>query len=329
MADALTGFNVHWIVADDSTKLLTAIAAGTPPAVAVGNAPYAEFWARGAAQPLDAYIAKSKVITRTDIPAPYWSLSSYKGKTYGVTEVEVGPRYGLVLDMTNLQKYGINPTTFSWDWDTLTKLQQETTVKAANGSIRVLGIDPLDATGGAFGGAISLSWGLAWKLQYYDEATHTFQVDTEQFIEALTVLKKAYDIAGGARAIAGFHSSYGTWTESPTAAMPAGVENANIDGYYAPGELAHSSPHRAFAYTWAPVPASERASRSRCSVGTRVSFPVAPRTRMMLSRSLNSSPATLLPPRSSLVPAGCAHGNRSSKHLTSRRIADWTSTSRR
>jgi len=78
MADALTGFNVHWITADNNTKLLTAIAGGSPPNVAVGNSPYPEFWARGAAIPLDAMIAQSTVDgipLKSDIPAAYWTYS--------------------------------------------------------------------------------------------------------------------------------------------------------------------------------------------------------------------------------------------------------------
>jgi len=49
----------------------------------------------------------------------------------------------------------------------------------------------------------------------------------------------------GVQKIGGFHNSYGTWTESPTAAMPSGVEDMNINGYWAPGELAHSAANNA------------------------------------------------------------------------------------
>jgi ABC-type glycerol-3-phosphate transport system substrate-binding protein len=32
----------------------------------------------------------------------------------------------------------------------------------------------------------------------------------------------------------------------------------NVEGYYEPGELAHSSPDRTFAWTWPPVPTSRK-----------------------------------------------------------------------
>ncbi|MGI8913424.1 MAG: hypothetical protein ACR2JY_06505 [Chloroflexota bacterium] len=276
MADALTGFNVHWITADNNTKLLTAIAGGSPPNVAVGNAPYPEFWARGAAIPLDAMIAQSTVDgipLKSDIPAAYWTYSSYKGKTYGVSAVEGFCRYGLCFDMTNLQKFNVDPKTISWDWDTLTQMQQQFTQKASNGSISVLGIDPLDAMGGSFGGSNPFYWAQAWGIDYYDEASRKFNFNNDQLTEGLTILKKVYDIAGGAQAVAGFHNSYGTWTESPTAAFPSGVEDININGYWAPGELAHSSPSREFAYTWAPVPASKKGYKFQTLVGHNAFIP--------------------------------------------------------
>ncbi|HEV7214013.1 MAG TPA: hypothetical protein VGP33_02730 [Chloroflexota bacterium] len=275
MGQALN-FNVHWLTADNNTKLLTAIAGGSPPNVAVGNAPYPEFWARGAAIPLDAMIARSTVdgiSLKSDIPAAYWSYSSFNGKAYGVTAVEGFCRYGLCFDMTNLQKFNVDPKTLSWDWDTLTQMQQQFTQKAANGSISVLGIDPLDAMGGSFGGSNPFYWAQAWGVDYYDEQTRKFNFNNDQLAEGLTILKKVYDIAGGAQAVAGFHNSYGTWTESPTAAFPSGVEDINVNGYWAPGELAHSSPSREFAYTWAPVPASKKGFKFQTLVGHNAFIP--------------------------------------------------------
>lgn len=267
MGKQLTGFNVHWLTADNNTKLLTAIAGGVPPDVAVGNAPYPEFWARGAAEPLDANVAKSKVVTKQDIPEPYWSYASFKGKVYGIPALEAFARFGLALDMTNLEQYNVDPKTFSWDWDTITQLQQETTKVAANNSIAVIGIDPLDAMGGAFGGSDPLYWGQAWGIEYYDAGNRTFNFANDQLVEGLTILKKIYDLAGGAAKVSGFHSSYGYWTGNPTAAFPSGVENLEINGYWNPGDLALTAPKRAFAYTWAPVPAAKKGFKFQTLVG--------------------------------------------------------------
>jgi len=276
MAAALPNIDVRWLTADNNTKLLTAIAGGSPPNVAVGNAPYPEFWARGAATPIDDLVARSTVdgiSLKQDIPAAYWSYGSYKGKIYGVSAVEGFCRYGLCLDMTNMQKANIDPKTFSWDWDNVTQLQQQLTQTASNGSISVLGIDPLDAMGGSFGGSNPFYWAQAWGIDYYDEGTGKFNFDNTQLADGLTVLKKVYDIAGGAAKVAGFHNSYGTWTESPTAAMPSGVEDMNINGYWAPGELAHTAPDREFAYTWAPVPSAKKGYKFQTLVGHNAFLP--------------------------------------------------------
>ena len=67
-----------------------------------------------------------------------------------------------------------------------------------------------------------------------------YNFDNDQMIQAMTMIQKFTDIAG-AEKIAGFTKAYGTWTESPTAMLPSGVEGANINGYWGPGELAKSS----------------------------------------------------------------------------------------
>ena len=273
MGTELTAFNVHWLTANNNTKLLTAIAGGTPPDVAVGNAPYPEFWARGAAVPLDDMIAKSKVVNKTDIPQASWAYASYKGKTYGVPAIEAFVRYGLCLDMTNLAKLNVDPKTLSWDWDTLTQMQQQLTQKAANGSVSVIGIDPLDSMGGAFGGGNPFYWGQAWGIEYFDEQNNTFNFDNAQLVDAMTTVKKVYDIAGGAQAVAGFHNSYGTWATSPTSAFPSGVEDMQIDGYWDAGWVAHSAPGRQFAYTWPAVPAARKGFKFQSTGGHSAFLP--------------------------------------------------------
>jgi ABC-type glycerol-3-phosphate transport system substrate-binding protein len=181
--------------------------------------------------------------------------------------VEAFVRYSLTMDVANLQQRNIDPKTVSWDWDTLTQLQQELSKKADNGSIAVIGVDPLDAMGGGFGGGNPFYWGQAWGIEYFDEHAGTFNFNNDQLIEAMNTVKKIYDLVGGAQAVAGFHNSYGMWTGSPTAAMPSGVEDMQINGYWNPGDLALTAPHRTFAYTWPAVPASRKGFRFQSTGG--------------------------------------------------------------
>jgi ABC-type glycerol-3-phosphate transport system substrate-binding protein len=253
-------FNVHWLAGNNS-KLLTAIASGSPPDLAAGGLPYQELWARGAATQLDDLLAKSKQIDKSDIPAGAWHSASFKGKTYGVPAIEAFARFGLVLDMTNLQKYGIDPRTLSWDWDTVTQLQQQYTKTASDGSITELGIDPLSDEGGNF--RDGFYFGSAWNVTYFDETTNKYNFANDALADALATVKKLYDVAGGQAKIAAFRKQHGQWNATATAAMPAGVEDMVITGYFAPGQLKHTAPNREFAATWAPVPTAHKGFKAQ------------------------------------------------------------------
>ncbi len=265
MAETLTNFNVQWVVANNNAKLLAAIAGGSPPTVAVGNAPYLEIWSKSAATQLDDYIAKSKVVVRSDIPDAYWKGAGYKGKIFGVPAVEGFVFESLCFNINNVQKAGIDPKTVSWDWDTLTQLQQQLTTKQGT-NIAVLGIHPLDAMGSSLG-----TWAFAWDVQYLDDSTNTYNLANDQLAEALATIKKLYDIAGGPSAVSAFQKSYGTWTQDSKAMLPSGVEDMNINGYWAAGELAHSSPSNQFYFTWAPVPSARKGFKLQAA-GTHYAF---------------------------------------------------------
>jgi ABC-type glycerol-3-phosphate transport system substrate-binding protein len=256
MAKQLPDFNVAWLTSSgNATKLPAAIAAGTPPDVASGGVAYPEFWAKGAATPIDDLLAKSNLIDKSDIPAPAWLYASYKGKTYGVPGIEAFTRYGLLLDMTNLEKFGVDAKTLSWDWDTLMQLQQQATVKDGAGNIQVLGIDPLseDATFGACS-----FFAQAWGTQYFDEKTFTYNFDNTQLAEAMTKVKKLYDLVGGPAAVDKWRKQNAQWVASTKAAIPAGTQNMSIIGYFAPAQVADFAPNRQFAFTWPAVPASKK-----------------------------------------------------------------------
>lgn len=271
MGQHLTGFNVHWKSANNNTGLLAVVAAGTPPAVAVGNAPYPEMWAKGVAMPLDASIAKSKVINKQDIPAASWAYASYKGKTYGVPAVEAFVRFGLVMDQTILQQHGIDPSTISWDYDTLTQLQQQLTTK--NGANdQVVMFDPRDAMGGGFANGNPFYLGQAWGVQYFDEKTNKFNFDNPELADALTTVKKLYDVAGGPQAIQAAFKGHGYWT-GPKSDIASGVEIMQINGYWSPGELAHNAPSRDYAYTWPAVPTARKGRKIQSTGGHSAFIP--------------------------------------------------------
>ena len=238
-------------VSSITEKLLAAIAGGTAPSIETGNITFAQFWVTGAAQPLDDMIKSSKVINMSDMFESSLKAGQWKGKTYGVPAVECFLRWALSFNQSFLDKGGIKASELPTDFDTLYAFAKATTVVESSGAIKSLGIDPLDAMGGSFGDGDPFYWPAAYGFKYYDETTGKYNFNNDGMIQAMTMIQKFYDIAGADK-IAGFHKSYGSWTESPTAMFPSGVEGANINGYWAPGELAKSSPNSKFVYGWAP-----------------------------------------------------------------------------
>ncbi|HEV7215990.1 MAG TPA: extracellular solute-binding protein, partial [Chloroflexota bacterium] len=136
-----------------ATKLATAIAAGTPPDMEVGNLSYPEFWASGSAMPLDSYLAKGGTVQRADLLDASWKFGSYLGKTYGVPAGEAFVRWGLVANVDLLQKRGLDPTNLPTNWDDLFEWHKDLTiVDPSTKAITQLGLDPVNAMGGSMSG---------------------------------------------------------------------------------------------------------------------------------------------------------------------------------
>lgn len=234
-------------------KLLPAVAAGNPPDVAVGNIAYSEYCARASLTALDDYFEASTIVTKgdADIISSLWTDATWQGKIYGLAACEVGPRIGLCANVDLLEEAGLDPENLPTTWDemydwhaTLTKLDDA-------GNVEVLGLDPLDAMGGRRPTSdTSFYWGDAYAFEYWDSDALAYHWDDDAWVAALYTIKKYYDLVGVEK-IEGYRSSYGTWTQSPTASFPAGVQALVLNGYWTPGELVHSAPDTRFVFTWA------------------------------------------------------------------------------
>lgn len=248
-----TAFEVrHLRVAGVGTKLAEAIVAGSPPDVEAGNLPYAEFWVKGYAEPLDQRITKSKVIKRDDLPAAAWKFGSYKGKTFGVPAVEGFIRWGMAANEELLTQRGLDPAKIPTTWDDLLLWHRQLTV-VQGGVLQQLGLDPLDAMGGGTGGPDPLIWGPSWGIHFYDEAKEKFDLTNAAMEESLDVIKRFYDVAGGVGAVNEFRKVYGKWSGAKSG-IGSGTQAMQINGPWTPGELAINSPDKRYAFTWIPVP---------------------------------------------------------------------------
>lgn len=235
-------------VSSISQKLLAAIAGGTAPAAETGNLVWSQYWVTGAALPLDDYIKKSSTIQFGDFFEQNVAGGQWKGKTYGIPAVEAFVRVGLCINQDSLSKGGISANDLPMDFDSLYAFAKATTEVESSGAVKAVGIDILDAEGGNF-----WYWTNAFNLPYYDTEKQKYNFDNDQTTAIFTTIQKFVDITGADK-LAGFTNSYGTWTESPTAMLPSGVEMANLNGYWAPGELSKSAPGHKFVYGWIPTP---------------------------------------------------------------------------
>jgi ABC-type glycerol-3-phosphate transport system substrate-binding protein len=232
-------------------KLLSAIAANTAPAVETGGTWY-DFWLAGGAQPVDDYIKASKVIKTSDMFESMVQGGILKGKTYGVPAVECFLRWEMAANQALLEKNKLPTNELPTDYDTLYQWAKQMTVVDSSGAVKVLGFDPLDAEGAVWGGD-PFYWTAAMNYKYYDADKNQYTLNSDPIIKSMDLITKYVDIVG-AEKLAGFAKAYGTWTESPTAMFPTGIEGININGYWAPGELVKSSPNNKFVYGWVPTP---------------------------------------------------------------------------
>ncbi len=253
-------FQVKALQVDDfgGQKLLVAVAAGTPPSLETGGTGI-DFWLAGGAQSIDDYLKQSKVIDVSDIFPTSLSAGQLKGKQYGFPQIESYLRHELCVNTALFEKNGRKGSDLQsqvTDLDSLYSWAKELTVVDSSGSVKTLGFDPTDAEGSYFGGA----WFSSFGFKYYDSASNKYLLDTDPMVQILTTIQKFTDIVGADK-LSGLVKAYGTWTESPTAMFPTGVEAMNVNGYWAPGELSKSSEGKTFAYGWLPVPASRKGTK--------------------------------------------------------------------
>ncbi|MGH2371093.1 MAG: extracellular solute-binding protein, partial [Chloroflexota bacterium] len=206
-------------------------------------------------------------IKRDDLFPQSWKYGSYKGKTYGIPAVESFVRWGLVANEELLAKQGLNPAKMPATWDELLAWHQELTVlDPATKAITQNGIDPRGSMANGTGGGDPFLWGPAWGFKYYDEAKEQFDLANPMMEEALTSMKRFYDVAGGYQARQEFRKQYGNWTGARSG-ITVGTEAMQINGYWTPGSLAKLVPENRYAYGWVPVSSPRKGKNIQATGG--------------------------------------------------------------
>ncbi|MEM7033238.1 MAG: substrate-binding domain-containing protein, partial [Chloroflexota bacterium] len=128
-------------------KILTSIAAGTPPDGA-SNTQYLDFMARDVLIPLDDWIAASSIVKEEFYLEGSWKDGQHQGTMYGVPANEGFLRYALNYNSDMVAEAGLDPDSPPITWDELFDWHEALTEFDDAGNLIQIGLDPYDAMGG-------------------------------------------------------------------------------------------------------------------------------------------------------------------------------------
>lgn len=192
----------------DNTKILAAIAGGSPPDVIdLGLGITVPEWAqRGVLLPLDDYIARSH-LDRNQFIASSWLPVIYNGKTYGLPFSNFN--VGLVWNRKLFSQAGLDPNRAPSTLEELTTYAAKLTHKSA-GKITQLGFLP-DYPGNANFQVVTLQ-NLGWLFggDWYNAKTHRITADALANVRALSWEVSIYK-RFGVQAMANFEQSAGSY----------------------------------------------------------------------------------------------------------------------
>jgi len=187
--------------------------------------------------------------------------------------IESSVRFAFSYNTKLVEDAGLDPNSPPQTWDEAFEWHKATTKFDSAGNIEILGFDPMDAMGGSGPGPPDpFFWPPSFGLEWWSGDENAFHLDDDKFVAILSTIKQFYDFAGVEK-MAGYRSSYGTWTQSPTSSFPAQVQAMIVNGPWQPGELARSSPDGQFMYTWGPTPEERRGVKFQSTGGHYGSIP--------------------------------------------------------
>ena len=187
---------------DFMQKLLTTVAAGTPPDLSYIDRYVTQAYAcRGVLQSMDPMIARSKVITKDMFFPRLVRDTNYHGKTYAIPS---GADVGLLYYNKDLfQAAGLDPEQPPTTWDDASSMAQKLT-KQQGSTLQQVGWSP------------SSDWGVPWLVAYWQQGGHQTNSDATkitlsnaQAVNALNYFKKVYDLEGGYDAVSKYVSALG------------------------------------------------------------------------------------------------------------------------
>jgi len=223
-------------------KLLTAVAAGTPPDLILQDRFTISGWAaRGAFRPLNDLVEVDSINPDSFYEAA-WNEAVYRGKLYGLPS-DIDAR-GLYYNRATLRKYGYDRP--PENWDELVDYAVKMTVKKGRNYYEQVGFAPL--------------WGNTWLYlfgwqnggQFLSQDGLRCTMNQPRIVEALSWMKKAYDAIGGYENIRGFQSQGGFGgTVDP---FIIGKVVLLVNGSWVLDDIARYKPELDFGVAYPPPP---------------------------------------------------------------------------
>ena len=232
-------------------KLLTALAAGNPPALFEQNTP-TEYAAKGSLLPLDDFLSASTTTNKEAFYDVSIKEASYKGSLYGLPALEHFAQMSICMNKKMAEDVGLKMP------DNIPATMEDLMAQAFQYS-------EIDQSGNITKLWYSIDtyfpwYGAAYGLSCYDEDSQKFRFDDPIWIQVLQLMGDFFQFFGPEKLTA-FDSTYPGWTAVPGCGMCSDVQAIKLDGYWTPGEFAQTAPDKEYAYGWYPVPEQRKGKK--------------------------------------------------------------------
>jgi ABC-type glycerol-3-phosphate transport system substrate-binding protein len=237
----------------DMAGTLAAIAGGTPPDI-ISDVPYLELIVRDVILPLDDMIAASTIVAIDDgdIRQDHWEVFAWEGQHYGVPAVDTGGRQGMGYNLNVLEAAGLDPQALPTTWEEVFAWHQQITTYDQAGNLDVLGMNPMAERTDATSYGDPWMWPEMWGFHYFNEETKQFEIDREETVAFLNVIKQFFDDVGAEKMEGMTKANEGI----PRGPFGNGKAAMRITYPSGPAGVWQANPEQHYKFTWVPMPSN-------------------------------------------------------------------------
>lgn len=189
-------------------KMLTMMAGGKAPDIAITNQFVSSWAVRGVLSPLDRYMKASRV-SKDDFWAASWKECEWEGKAYALPWF-TDPNFTMWYNKNVFRETGL-PDHGPANMSEFEVINQKVTQKDANGRLKRIGMVPYDVYGTA---NTVYTWGWVFGGSFYDVRSKRVTADDPKIVKAVTWLRDFTATIGGKGAIGGLLYGFATGKEA-------------------------------------------------------------------------------------------------------------------